>query len=778
MRLAEELRAALATDDLVCIEADEDLAHALEEAAKGEKEAGHKYVRREGPFLTKGGKKRYRYFYKTSAVARAARAGAEVRLGKRMGKIEAVAPNGNVTLSMDGASRTVTPDQWANLLQRHYGKGYSASAEKRAHQAINAVLKHVPRDMLKDLKGSTDEARLKDLQKRMPEVYGRLQGSFKRAGMDPFQAKQVLARTLKRRGWEPEARAAVIGSVMTGKDRNYRQTISASENLAGGGKVEARHVAAVVELRNPPKGFASDVAATGASAEKELAKLSEAISAAQKSGNPEEAAFALSQALNSPAMQKLNMMAQAFPGLRDKAIQPSRDTMAKAVSVAPIMIPKTKGAATSVYVAGEGGQPKALNARYRLMEADDLIPSHDSRTFGKNKKYPEGIQERVYHRDKAEQAKVTRNAQRMIPQLLVNTNPDAVNGPPLVRKDGVVLGGNSRVMSMQLASRDYKEKSADMKKYLAKHAHEVGFRPEDVGAMKNPILVREVENPGESKEDLRRTVRQMNESFTQGMDPRTMQVAMGHKLTDATMETLGDDMKEDETLNEFLASGRSERFVNSLHKAGVIDQRNASQYLQKGTKKLNQDGRVLVSRILTGRMVGDADMLSETRPKMVDNIARSVPFVERAKSHGEKYNLSDDIRVALDAYNDLTRQVDQGTIPALDSKMRDRTFNILLGNFRQLPGIGETHPVVDNDRARTLLEVMIRKPGPAQMSKVFRDYAKQAGQYPEGQAGLFGGGPTPETMLRNAAFGPQEKPPSMPLAAWRRQARWGSQVLS
>jgi hypothetical protein len=597
--------------------------------------------------------------------------------------------------------------------------------------------------------------------------------------MDPFQAKRVLARTMRRRGWEPDARAAVIGSVITEKNRNYRQTISASENLAGGGKVEARHVGAVMELRNPKgQSFEGSVASTAASAEQEMARLAEAFSAAQKSGSLDDAAAALTQALNSTAMQKLNLLGQAFPGFQDKAVKPSRDAMAQAVSIAPIKVPKTKGAETSVFVAGEGGQPKAMNARYRLMEAADVIPSHNPFTFGKHKGYPEGVQERVYHRDKAEQAKVTRNAQKMIPQLLVNTNPDAVNGPPLIRKDGVVLGGNSRVMSMQLANRDYPEKAAELKKYLAKHAHEVGLRPEDVGAMKNPILVREVENPGATKEDLRRTVRQMNESFTQGMDPRTMQVAMGHKLSDSTMAALGDDMKEDETLNEFLASGRSERFINALHKAGVIDQRNSSQYLQKGTKKLNQDGRTMVSRILTGRMVGDADMLSETRPKMVENLARSMPSIERAKAHGEKYDLSDDMRVALDAYNDLTRQVDQGSIPALDSKMPDRTFNVLMGNFRQLPGIGETHPVVDNDRARTLLEVMVRKPGPQQMSKVFRDYASQAGKHPEGQVGMFGAAPSPETMLRNAAFGAREKSPQLPLAASREPTRWGSLVLS
>lgn len=713
----------------------------------------HKYIRR----VPKPGGG-YRYYYAESAAAREAKAGEEIRLGTKIAKVLAV-QNGTVTLEIDGKRQTVKPGEWAKLLTRHYGEAYTKSAEKRAQQAINAVMRHVPRALLKDLKGDTDEARLADLEKRVPAVYAKLKAAFSRAGMSPFTAKRSLAAILERRGWEPEARAVAIGSVIQHREIATRDLIRASENLAAGGKVLAGHVAAATELRAPGgkvASFPDETAKLAANAEVELAQLSKMLTAAR--GDPQMAATVLAQVLASESMQKLALVAQAFPGLQDRAIDPVR----KAI----LRVPTTEGAETVVYVAGEGGAPKALEARYRLVEADTLIASHKSDSFARNPDYPEGVQERAYHRDKAEQAKVIRNAQQMDPRFVVNTNPDAVNGPPMVTPEGIVLGGNSRAMSMQRIYAQHPEKATQMREYLADHAHEVGLKPGDIQAMKNPVLIREVIVEDKSQRGLQILVRQMNESFTQAMDPRTMQVAMGRKLTDQTLATLADSMTEDETLGSFLASGRSERFVASLFRAGIIDNRNVNQYVTKGTRRLNEDGKTLVSRILVGRTVDNADVLSETGAGMMNAIAGAVPSMVQAAGHGKGYDLGDDLSVAVDAFNDLQRRVDQGYLRSLDPKMSARDLSRLYNNFEVLPGIDEPHPVLANERAQVLLEVLIRKRGPVQMAKVFREYAKVAAANPEDQATMFGASVTPIEALRQAVAGPKE--PQLSLVASER----------
>lgn len=698
----------------------------------------HKYIRR----VPKPGGG-YRYYYRESAAARAARAGEEIRLGAGMVKIVEVTEDGTVTLEEDGKRRSVKPNEWADLMARHYGDSYYAHAERRARQAIKAVLRHVPRELLKDLRGNTDVERFADLKKRVPDVYRRLEVAFQRAGVDPFRAKQIIAHSLERKNWKPEARALVIGAVLTPEGvklaTHHRQIVAGAENLAGGEIVQAKHVAAVIDLRVGTR--IEDVARR---AEADLARLETLLSRARGEGTDAKVAAVLANALafTSESLQKLSAYSTAFPGADDRVVVPAREALLEVQGVVT-----TRGASTSVFVAGEGGRPKALKAQYRLMEAGDVIASHTPPSFRPNEDYPSDVQERAYHRDKEEQLKVLRNAKRMAAEFVVNTNPDAVNGPPIITEDGIVLGGNSRTMSMQIIYDEHPDKAAELRKYLADHAHEVGLSKADVAAMSRPVLVRVVEVEDTSTKNLQLLVRQMNETFTQAMDPRTMQVAMGRRLSQDALKSLGDAMKEDETLNAFLTSKSAEPFISALYRSGIIDERNTNQYIKRGTRKLNSDGVTLVSRILVGRMIEDADLLSETRPDLLNSVAQSVPAMMLAAGSGEGYDLSDELRIAMNAVNRLEDMVEAGTIKALSSKMSTREVKALIDNYFS-DMFGDRHPVLDNPRAQTMVEVFIRRPGKTMMAKVFREYAKMAAANPEGQKQLVGERYTPEQVFR------------------------------
>lgn len=705
----------------------------------------HKYIRRV-PYTDAKGRKRYRYYYRESAAARAAREGETIRVGEKLVKVLKIESSGDMVLQEgENEPYRVTASAWAEKLADHYGERFYLHAEKRARQAISAVLRLVPGRMLEDLRGKTDAERLKDLEQRVPEVYDRLQASFQRAGVNAFQAKQILGNLLKREGWKSDARALVVGAVLTPEGarlaKKHRQVMDAAENLAGGDLVDAEHAAVAIDL------VQANVQDTAKRAERELGKLQKALQEAwDRPGDLERKAAVLAQAMASTAMQKLQALATAFPGLADKAVPVVRDTLLEVASVAP-KPPKREGAEAAVFVAGEGGKPKALKAKYKLVEAAEVTPSHDPTSFKANKDYPKDVQERAYHRDKAEQLKVVRNAGTLNPAFVVNTNPDAVNGPPLVTDDGVVLGGNSRTMSMQLAYHEDSEKAAEMKAYLEAHAHEVGLQPEDVAAMKQPILVRVVEVEDKSTENLQVLVRQMNESFTQGMDPRTMQVALGRRLDDNALQSLAKNMEEGETLNHFLGTARSDAFMGALRRAGVIDDRNVNQFVKRGTKRLNSDGKVLVARVLAGRVLADADLLSETSPRLVESIAGAVPAMVQATGSGPGYDLSESVRVALDAFNRLQDRVEAGALKALDAKLTDREMQTIMDNeFNDL--FGEVHPVLSDPRAQAMLELFIRRPGPKQMRAVFKEYAALAAANPEGQSQLLGEKLLPDQVFR------------------------------
>ncbi|MFA4944462.1 MAG: hypothetical protein WC789_07150 [Lentisphaeria bacterium] len=756
---------------------------------EGAPKAGHKYIRRV-PYTGKDGKRHYRYFYHEAALGRQAQAGETIRMGDRRSlQVVEVDREGRVTFEDEGEARigdreetvvrtapgaptgkedkgtpqkrrrTVSADEWVEVLGQHFGQEVVDKAvERRALMAVKAVTRHVPAELLQDLQGETDEERMADLQRRVPDVYERLQKAFKRAGVDPWRAKLVVSRSLQRHGWEDAARAAAIGSVLTPEGaqlaKRHVQLLDAAENLAGGRKVRARHVQTAADLmQGMPEKFEAAVRKTAERAEAELLRLHQLLEAARAApaGEPGEPVGRLLQtAMQSPAVQELLKLAQAFPGLQDRAIPVAQQIIPQVVAEAPRVEPKTEGGPTHVFVAGEGGRPRALQARYKLVEAHDLQASHlPGAGFKQNEAYPQGVQERVYHRDKAEQLKVLRNAQQLNPAFICNTNPDAVNGPPLVTAGGIVLGGNSRTMSMQRAYAEHPEKAKELQKFLAEHAHEFGFKPEDVQALRNPVLVRVVSTPDERPETLRLLVRQFNESFTQGMDPRTMQVALGRKVDDRTIEDMAASMREDESLGDFLSSSRAEAFVAALYRTGVIDDRNSNQFVRKGTKHLNEDGKQLVSRMLVGRLVGDADLMAEIRPKALDSVANATPFMLMAAQAGKKYDLGPSLRTALDALNVLQNRVDEGTIKPLDSKIPENQLRSLTENFLS-DMFGGRHPLLEDERARALLDVLVRKPGEKQLAKVFREYARLARQNPEGQGSLLGGALTPEQVFQQA----------------------------
>lgn len=694
---------------------------------------GGKYIRRV-PYTDSKGKKRYRYYYSEQALARDVQRGEEVWVGGKRVRVHDVIGD-KIRIEVDVQKSEISGAQWSKALAHYHGDKYLKAVEQRARQSIDAVLKHVPKSLLKDLEGDSDSARLADLQYRAPEIFKRLQKAFQRAGVNPFRAKATIAQTLERRGWAPEARAAAIGLFMDHRSMGIRSLIQASESLAGAGaQTEAKHVAAAVELG----AGIGDVARIAARAETETESLRKALDDLGTNPTARARAHVLAQALASTASARLEMLSQAFPGLKDRALGPMRETRSEAVSAAPGPLKKA-GAVATVFVAGEGGRPQALRARYELREASEVVASHDPMTFQPHKKYPEGVQERQYHRDTSEQGKVRVNAQTMRPEFVINTNPDAVNGPPIVTGDNTVLGGNSRAMSIQRAYAEHPEQAQRLRDYLADHAHEVGLRSEDVHAFEKPVLVRVMETSPDT-EAQRLLVRQMNESFTQGMDPRTMQVAQGRRLNENTIKVLGQDMVEGETLNTFLGTPRAKRFLGELNRAGVIDSRNANQYMKKDGSSLNQDGRGMVARVLVGRVIGDADLLGSMHPSTIENIANSLPHLIRAKEHGDGYDVVPSLRTAMDALVRLQDRVEAGAMPALKPDMSPKDYETIVESyFRELPGVGDDHPVLHDQKARTLLEALIRRPGSNQFPGIWKDYAREAERNPEGQGGLFGG---------------------------------------
>lgn len=227
-----------------------------------------------------------------------------------------------------------------------------------------------------------------------------------------------------------------------------------------------------------------------------------------------------------------------------------------------------------------------IPVRFALVEAEDLVTSHDDDLFP-NGAYPRELQPRM--RDRA--GAIARNR-----QLEAELNPrrllfdvGAETGAPIASRDGIVESGNGRTIALR---RSYATGSGAAKRYRAELEAQ-GF---DVSGLKAPVLVRQRTNVLTGEERVRLT-REMNAEATEAYSPSERASADAAGLDDGLLALLdGADLNA--------ASNR--RFVK-----GFLD-RVASDDLNRMTTadgRLSDAGLARIQAAMVARAYGDRGLV-------------------------------------------------------------------------------------------------------------------------------------------------------------------------
>lgn len=133
-------------------------------------------------------------------------------------------------------------------------------------------------------------------------------------------------------------------------------------------------------------------------------------------------------------------------------------------------------------------QPRV--ARWALIEADDLRASHDA-DMQPRPENPFGRADATRH----ENAQAVQGiVNKFDPQRLAEALDDA-DGAPIVARDGVVEAGQRRAIALQRVYEADGLKAHEYRTFIRSNAERFGLAPEQVGAMKNPVLVRLPDKP-------------------------------------------------------------------------------------------------------------------------------------------------------------------------------------------------------------------------------------------------------------------------------------------
>jgi hypothetical protein len=303
-------------------------------------------------------------------------------------------------------------------------------------------------------------------------------------------------------------------------------------------------------------------------------------------------------------------------------------------------------------------RPGGEAVRYEVIEADDLIPSHNASTFAPRADYPAGVQERFYQGQPEEQFKVALGGANLNPAVLLSNTPSPLDGPPLVTsgEKHLVLGGNGRSMMIQRAFADEAVRES-YKQQLMRRAGDFGLSPSEIEVLHEPVLVRVVKGvpSGSPKQELVAAVRRFNEGMTQQLSPRARSIAEARTLTPQTVESFGQLLAEHDTssLRDVLRDHSAE-VLAILRRDDVVNAQNQAQWVAGGT--LTPDARDRIEAMFLGRVMESEMRFSATSPELAQKLERATPSLLRVAGINPEFDELPTVRAAVDLLNDARQR--------------------------------------------------------------------------------------------------------------------------
>ena len=286
-----------------------------------------------------------------------------------------------------------------------------------------------------------------------------------------------------------------------------------------------------------------------------------------------------------------------------------------------------------------------IKCHYKLVEADAPTASHNEINYAPTKDFPknangQNINDRDYQKDA--------DAQESVRRIAGNFNSLALESPPIVTKDGIVVSGNNRTMSSKLAARNGTDKAylQDLKEMI----DEYGLEESDLKGFKNPRLILEVDE--EHKGDYTtEEFAQFNRDTKKTMSNVEKAVKLTKTLNEQKISSIASELTNYDTMGELYADSKGcQQFVGKLIEAGIIGDNEKAQYC-KSDGTLNDTGKDFVETVLVGSVLDEGNIrkLDSVGGKRIrQKLVRSIlPLIEN-KGNGKEYSFNKELNRAVD----------------------------------------------------------------------------------------------------------------------------------
>ena len=322
----------------------------------------------------------------------------------------------------------------------------------------------------------------------------------------------------------------------------------------------------------------------------------------------------------------------------DKSEKEIEEYTKKQSSPEPKKVEK-KSAPKGKVIVGNSGiletPSQEITSKYVIMELDDVIQSHDERTFDWNPKYPKQCQERDYKKS-AEKDKVLSYSSNFKPYHFINDSPEAMTGPSVVSKDNVVLGGNGRIMMLKRVKllNNY-DKYID---YLKPRLQMFGFSDNtEFKKMKYPVLVRMINAEMDRCSWYSRI---LNETLSRAKDQNTNSLSLAKSLSQKGFEEIAQifEGEDDETFNQVVSKDKNQKVViDVLRKNGIITSSNSPIWLTNDGN-LTPAGKNNLENLLLAKILPSEELI-EGAKDYTNRILKAIPVLTKIQTLSKEFDL-------------------------------------------------------------------------------------------------------------------------------------------
>lgn len=373
-----------------------------------------------------------------------------------------------------------------------------------------------------------------------------------------------------------------------------------------------------------------------------------------------------------------------------------------------------------------------LTGHYVMTEAGAASASHDvNNAFEPTEGFPidkhgQSVNDRDYKRD--------RDAQQIVHNMADAYDSRAMQTPVIVSKDGIVLSGNNRTMSGDMAATQGTDGA--YLEYLSKYGRKYGLTPEQVQGMKHPrvVFVPDEDLPYDAN-----TFSRFNAQEMKSQSKPEAAIKLGKIVDDATFNRIVADLNKYDRLSDFYADQEAAaRTLGELVAAGAVNDKQLPE-LRTGTA-LSAAGKELIENTLIGKIFQaepDAVRMIIPMPTLRQAVILGLNEIANNRTLAEKgYDLSKELSDAVD----LVFRAKTASPDIYKDGMPVSPFGRMQGLFDDEYGESRV-----TDATTLILADLFNSTKPSDVRKVLAMYNKSAGEAAAGMVDIFSETGNPDT---------------------------------